>query len=78
MQISDQEWQCRLLYQFADKDFIFLCDSLEGGVIRRSIEMMTGQPELWYWIFSYSLTEEELVRRASPLMEHIKKELLLH
>lgn len=71
LRIADQNWQCRLIYQFADKDFVFLCDALEGGVIRLSIELMTGSPELWFWVSSYSLKEDQLKKRTKALLEHI-------
>ena len=75
LKIGNENWPCRLLYQYADKDFVFLCDLPEGGVIRLSVETMTGAPELWFWAFSYGLTEEQLIRKTAPLLRHIKAQL---
>lgn len=72
LSIAKELWQCQLLYQFGDKDFVFLCDALEGGIIRLSIEMMTGSPELWFWVTSYSLNEQQMAKRTAPLLDHIK------
>lgn len=66
-----EEMKCRLLWQLATTDFVFICDALQGGVVRLSIENFSGTPELWFWAFSYSLTEEQLVKKAGSWFQAV-------
>lgn len=75
MAAEDECWQCRLLYRLATSDLVFICDALDGGVIRLAIEGTGGNVELWMWAFSWSMSDDELTKRIQPVYHQLRERL---
>ncbi len=60
-----------LLYQLSGKDFAAVLDVLGGGVLRLGLETFTGQPELWFWLASWTLERSELGQLMSAWKNNV-------
>ena len=73
LQAAGESWRCQMIWQLAAKDFVFICDALDGGLVRIGLENIGTTPELWFWAFSWQLSEEELRRRITPLIQQFRE-----
>jgi uncharacterized protein YndB with AHSA1/START domain len=73
LRVNGEDWQCRLLYQLSVTDLVFICDALDGGMVRLAVENLTATPELWFWAFSWRLPQDDLVRRIEPVVQQVRE-----
>jgi uncharacterized protein YndB with AHSA1/START domain len=73
--VGEENWQCKLIWQLATSDLVFVTEALDGGFVRLAVENITSTPELWFWAFSWRISEDELVRRTQPLLDQIRSRI---
>ncbi len=62
---------CELLYALGKTDFVFVCDALDGGIVRIALEYLASDPMLLVWAISWNLAEDKLIATAQPWFEQV-------
>jgi len=64
-----------LLYSFPGRDFVFAADVLKAGIFRIGLEVVSGEPQLWIWAFSWQLDQAALEGVARPIFDALDQRL---
>lgn len=70
-----KESSCELLYVFGKTDFVFICDALDGGIVRIALEYLSSDPTLLLWAYSWNLVEDKVMSIAKPWFDEVLRSL---
>ena len=72
---TGERMKCTVLHYISGKDCVLVCDRLQGGLLRLTLETSSGAPELWLWALSWSLAEDQLAKHALPWLQTLEQNL---
>jgi uncharacterized protein YndB with AHSA1/START domain len=64
-----------LLYFLDGRDFVATARILQGGLFRIALEMISGEPEVWIWAFSWQLGQEAIRAIVQPVFDAVAERL---